>query len=284
MVIHVKNPLVMIVGNELMVCDNLSDRIAAAFPQAEVIRMEDKPELLLYISACMEAGICFDYVFLDGTVNSLVGKELAVRIKYMEPGAIIILYSGTEAETLVCGMTLVDRVIDPPFSIKSIFGTVGSDRTEEDNKAQGKPEVRVHTFGNFDVFVDGKALVFERKKAKELFAYLIDRKGAGASTSELASVLWEDRKYDSGIRSQTTRTISVLRKTLVQNGIGDVLVKTWNSLAVDPGKVICDAYAYENREQWALNLYRGEYMKNYSWAEFTNGKMQEDTVQVANVK
>ena len=242
--------------------------------------MEDKPELLLYISACMEAGICFDYVFLDGTVNSLVGKELAVRIKYMEPGAIIILYSGTEAETLVCGMTLVDRVIDPPFSIKSIFGTVGSDRTEEDNKAQGKPEVRVHTFGNFDVFVDGKALVFERKKAKELFAYLIDRKGAGASTAEIAAVLWENRVYDSGIRSQTTRTISVLRKALSNNGVGDILVKSWNSLAIATEKIVCDAYAYEKGEAWAVNSYRGEYMNNYSWAEFTNGIMQKNTIQM----
>lgn len=274
--IRVKNPLVLIVGNELLVCDKLSDIVIALFPQAEVLQSEYVPEVIMYIVACMEKGIRFDYVFLDGKMNSVIGSELMVKIKRYTPEAKIILYSGSEEEYLLRSLLFVDSIVIPPLSMKNVCNAMGGARLTDEPKAV-KPKVRVHTFGNFDVFVGGKPLSFERKKAKELFAYLVDRKGAGASTSEIAAVLWEDRKYDNGIRSQTTRTISVLRKTLIQNGIGDVLVKAWNSLAVDPDKLLCDAYAYEKGEEWAVNSYRGEYMNNYSWAEFTNGKMQNNT-------
>ncbi len=38
--------------------------------------------------------------------------------------------------------------------------------------------VTVRTFGEFDVFIDGKLVSFPRAKAKELLAYLVDKHGA----------------------------------------------------------------------------------------------------------
>lgn len=39
-------------------------------------------------------------------------------------------------------------------------------------------DIRIQTFGNFEVFVNEKPIVFERHKVKELLAYLVTRKGA----------------------------------------------------------------------------------------------------------
>jgi ATP-dependent helicase/nuclease subunit A len=40
---------------------------------------------------------------------------------------------------------------------------------------------------------------------------------------------------------------------------------------VDPEKIKCDAYDYEKGIVSAVNSFRGEYMVNYSWAEFKTG-------------
>lgn len=40
---------------------------------------------------------------------------------------------------------------------------------------------------------------------------------------------------------------------------------------MDVNKVKCDAYDFEKGDLVAINSFRGEYMANYSWAEFTTG-------------
>ena len=138
--------------------------------------------------------------------------------------------------------------------------------------SEEKPKVRVQTFGNFEVFVNGKPMKFYREKSRELFAYLIDRRGASITTRQIAVILWEDEEYDAKLKNKVTRTVSSLKKSLKDAGIGDILLKSWNHLAVDTEKFICDAYDFEKADPLAINAFRGEYMANYSWAEYTNGK------------
>ncbi len=133
-------------------------------------------------------------------------------------------------------------------------------------------DIRVQSFGNFEVFVDGRPLRFYREKAKELFAYLVDRHGASVTTRQIAVTLWEDEEYDSKLKNKVTRTVSSLKKSLKDAGIADVLIKSWNHLAVDISKFTCDAYEFEKEKTIAINSFKGEYMSNYSWAEYTNGK------------
>jgi len=131
----------------------------------------------------------------------------------------------------------------------------------------------VKTFGNFDVFIEGKPLVFGRLKAKEAFAYLIDRKGSFVTIAELASILWEEREYDRSMQNQTQVIISSLMKTLRENGIHDIIIKKRNQIAVNKIKINCDYYDYLNWDIAAVNAYKGEYMTNYSWAEMTAGEL-----------
>ena len=104
-------------------------------------------------------------------------------------------------------------------------------------------------------------------------AYLLDKRGAAATTAEIALTLWDD---DSKIRSVQT-IISSLRKTLKKAGVTDVLVKSRNRTAVDVSKICCDLYEFIDGNVAAVNAYRGEYMSNYSWAEFTNGHLYHQT-------
>jgi len=131
--------------------------------------------------------------------------------------------------------------------------------------------VMVQTFGNFQVFIDDKPVNFSRSKSKELFAFLIDRRGAGVSTAEIASILFEDKEYNRSVKNQVQTIISQLMEGLRAYGAEDIIVRQWNSIAVDTHKIKCDYFDYLEHIGSARMKYSGEYMINYSWAEYTNG-------------
>ena len=123
-----------------------------------------------------------------------------------------------------------------------------------------------------DIYVNGRLLYFEREKAKELFALLVDRCGAALTTEQIASVLWESKNYNTSLKNAVTKVVASLRNTLKAEGIEDILIKRWNHLAVDTKKFECDAYEYEKQVPRDRSSFRGEYMTNYSWAEYSIGR------------
>ena len=127
-----------------------------------------------------------------------------------------------------------------------------------------KPSLRIRCFGNFDVFVSGKELVFKRKKTKELFAYLIDRRGAGVNTKEICAVLWEDD--DDKKQNYVRQLIMDLRSSLKQAGIVHILKYANGGYSIDVKDFECDYYSYLNT---GSPKFHGEYMAQYSWAETT---------------
>ena len=129
------------------------------------------------------------------------------------------------------------------------------------------------TFGNFELFCDDVAIKFERAKSKELVAYLIDKKGTSATASELIVNLWEDRDVDRTTRSMLHNLISDIRATLTKYGILDILDIKRNAFRVDDNLLSCDYYDVISGKENAKNKFTGEYMNNYSWAEFTSASL-----------
>lgn len=112
---------------------------------------------------------------------------------------------------------------------------------------------------------------FSRSKAKELFAYLIHKHGAGCTTRELCAVLFEDKAYSLSLSKQMQVIISSMTHSLEKVGSRNVIIKTYNSIAVDMIKLDCDFYRFLAWDPEAVNAYSGEYMANYGWAEFMVG-------------
>ena len=135
--------------------------------------------------------------------------------------------------------------------------------------------LQVCCFGNFEVFKDGSIVRFSRSLSKEVFAYLIDRRGAGCTVQEICSVIWEHRPVDTNLKSQCRVIISSLKKDLEQAGAGQVLVKSGNYWRVDTDRISCDYYDYLNDID---DMYNGEYMSQYSWAESTSGRLYQIAV------
>lgn len=122
------------------------------------------------------------------------------------------------------------------------------------------------TFGNFSLFADGKLVSFGRAKSQEMVAYLIDRRGSAVTRKELAAVILEDDTYSRATQSYLTQIISDARKALRTVGYEKLIVKGYNSYAIDTSMLQCDLYDYDKGD---LSRFHGEYMTQYSWSEIT---------------
>lgn len=134
-------------------------------------------------------------------------------------------------------------------------------------------QVRAVTFGQFELQLNGKPVLFGWSKAKECLAYLIDRHGKGVTKKELAAVIFEDRDYTRSTQNYFTKTMSHLTKTLEEAGVGELLVRHRNYYAVDVRYFTCDLYEYEQGDKQAARDFHGEYMSQYSWGEGTLARL-----------
>ena len=119
------------------------------------------------------------------------------------------------------------------------------------------------------MFYNRSPVRFERQQTKELLAYLVDRRNALVSTGELMAVLWEGMPDTASRRSQLRTLISDLRRTMEGLGYPNLVVKQRGGIAVNLNYRECDYYAYMRGMPGAVNSYKGEYMRQYSWAEPT---------------
>lgn len=130
-------------------------------------------------------------------------------------------------------------------------------------------EVVIRTFGYFDMFVDGKAVVFNHEKAKELLALLVDRQGGYVSSKEAVGYLWEDEPANRVTLSRYRKVAMWLNELLAQYGIQDIIEIENGSRRIVSEKVDCDLFKFLSDEPRYAKLYKGSYLQNYSWGEMT---------------
>lgn len=218
-----------------------------------------------------------DIALLDIEMPEMDGLACARALKELRPDVKIIFVTSYEQYAVDAFAIHATGYLLKPVRVE--------DMRRELTFAYGSPHddkgilLRAQTFGGFEVFVDDVALVFRRAKAKELLALLIDRHGAGVSAREASAVLWENATYGPSQRSYYQTAVAELRMTLNAAGAGDVLVKSWNSLAIDPTRIDCDSYRFAAGDPQAVNQYRRDYLPAYAWAEFSIGALENDAVR-----
>ena len=128
---------------------------------------------------------------------------------------------------------------------------------------------RVQCFGNFEVFTPGGEHVrFERSKAKEMFAYLVHKRGSSCTAREIFAAMYEDEPYDEKQQNLMQTYTYALKKSLKNVGAEAALVHTYNAFAVNPDVLDCDYYRFCELDSGAVNAYQNEYMSQYYWADF----------------
>lgn len=270
------------VDDEKLALLHLTNILEEMFPNDTVTGFSDQIEALAFAKELMKKKEQLEFLFLDIEMYGMSGIELARQFKDICPEVKILFVTGHDNYALEAFRLHARGYILKPVTRELIEEEMqnieGYSQSERQQRMQGETEkkkVTVRTFGNFDIYAGDAPLQFSRSKAKELLAFLVDKKGTGVNTAEISSILWEDKAYDRSLRNQTQTVISQMMRNLKEAGIEDCVIKKWNYLAIDPERIDCDYYNFLAGDVRAINSYTGEYMSNYSWAEFTTAYLDD---------
>ena len=161
---------VVIVDDEKIILDGIKRAILKVYPDFEINCFIDPNRAIEFINT----NYC-DVALLDIQMPEISGIELAKRIKGIKENINIIFITGySEYAVNAFSLNASGYIIKPPreCDIINAFNNLRYPIKEKNSR------IFIQCFGNFEVFCDGVPIQFGRRKAKELFAYLVNKKGA----------------------------------------------------------------------------------------------------------
>lgn len=255
----------IIADEKLSQAENMRNLLKNAFPNDETEIYCEKNKVISDL-----LNNCGGVLFLHFSEKNCWGYELAAELKRLNIRVNVVFFADIpDFAADAFSVCATDYIVSP--TEQRLYETI-----ENLRYPVSKKHIFLQCFGNFEVFANGRLLRFSRSKAKEILAYLADRRGGSCTMGQLMSVLWEDGSDTTVRRSNLRNAISCLKQTLESVGGGDVIIKMRDSISLNVNAVECDYFDFINKKCSAVNLYRGEYMLQYSWAEPTAGTLQED--------
>jgi two-component SAPR family response regulator len=195
-------------------------------------------------------------------MRGMGGLALAENIIAARPNCKIVFCTGYEEYAIPAFKLHASGYLMKPISAEDV--------QVEINNIKGVKEkeklLKVKCFGNFEVYGKEEKLVFKRVKTKELFAFLIDRKGAGLTAKQICAVLFQDDTDDAKNSAYLRQLVMDLKNTLKSVGAEAVLCHEKPYYRIDTSLIECDYLSYL---EVGKPEFHGEYMMQYSWAEET---------------
>ena len=222
------------------------------------------------LKAIKKDGIIPDIVFCDIEMPEISGIKLAAKLKSLVPDLHLVFVTAYSEYAVDAFKVEAQGYIMKPVSLKDLRKEL--DRLPTVYKPEaGKLDVRC--FGHFEVFFEGKPLAFQRKQTKEFLAFLVDREGKLCTSEEIGAALWEDELDMTVVGQRIRNLISDLRSTLSEIKMEDALIRDHRQVAVNKELIDCDYYRMLKGDMAAINTFKGEYMVDYSWAEYTAARL-----------
>ncbi len=249
---------VIVVDDELLILHGEAELIRRVLPGAEINAFQSANEALHYAQTRP-----VDVAFLDIEMKEMSGVDLGRRLKRLHPDVNVIFstaYDHYYADAM--NMHASGYIIKP----------IREDRVREELQELRRPVQNessglfVRAFGDFEVFYNGAPLLFRYQKTKEMFAYLIDRRGAMVESETLITVLWGGETDRSNFFKQIRKDFN---DTLASLGLDDVVLRRRGSIGLLTEKIPCDYFDWLKGVPAGINAYHGEYMRQYDWAEST---------------
>ena len=220
---------------------------------AYVRELKGVPVLLFLDGELPESDVVSEAVELQRTCNSIKIVFTADSKEYA--------YAAWKAEAVDFLLKPYDKagILHAVERYRS-FGSMGNRR-----------RIEARCFPDFSFFVDGNPVKFHNKKAKELLAYLVHHKGKWVDTASIVYDIFGEQKEELGKKYYHVVSYR-LRDSLKEIGISGLMEFEYGKCRVRPEMFSCDYYEYlDGREE----LFEGDYMEQYSWAEPTVATMLE---------
>ena len=219
-----------------------------------------------------------DLIFQDIEMPKMTGEELARRItEEIMPRPYIVFITAFPQYSLFAWNTGAVGYILKPYAARSVYEVIekykklSASPPPFPESSNGKPFIRC--FPDFEVLINGEPVFFKNKKSKELLAFLVHNQGNWVPLDKITFSLFED--LDEMSSKNYLRTVLYrLKKTLSEHALTDIVESRYGSMRVNPGQFLCDYYQYLDG---STQLFQGEYMGEYPWAETTRGFMYHRT-------
>ena len=224
-----------------------------------------------------------DIAVVDIDMPDMSGLVLAERLKERLPAIKIIFVTGYSEFAIEAFAIHASGYLVKPVEKEKLQAEIRYAMAPEETQKK-TPHISIKTFGYFDVFIDGEVLSFPRSKAKELLAFLVDRRGANVSRGDAFAALYENTDYNRSMQKQFDVVIRSLRQTLKDNGISEIFEMHSGTMRVVPEYFQCDLFDFLDGDVDAWKSWCGEYMGSYAWGYLTEGYISLKTGTVPEVR
>ena len=209
-----------------------------------------------------------DAAFLDIRMPEIDGVELAERMLDLKPSLKIVFISAYAQDEKKISERLNGRVVGfchKPYNAETIKLLLASL-----NKETLKPKIHLRTFDAFDLFVNGVAVNFTSRKAKELLALLTDARGSYVTMDTAIGNLWADKNADLGKRLYRD-AVCRLRLTLKEVGAEDLVAFERGRAVMNTQLATCDLWEFLQNG----GVFSGRYMPQYDWSIITEATLEQ---------
>ena len=222
----------------------------------------------------------FEVAFIDINLGSISGIQVALDLKKHAPQCNIIFGTSYSEFAYAAIKTRPSGYVMKPYTAEDIRNELNNLRYDPNPIIRHYDKLLVHTFGNFEVYdKTDKPVHFSRTISKELFAFLIDQCGYPVTSRDIAAKVLEVTDFDRSSSKKISQYMSDLLKDLKLAGYSDIICKQNRQIYVNKDTVDCDLYNMLSGDAVAINAYHGEYMIEYSWAEFSRSAERLKTIQ-----
>ena len=251
---------------------------AAQLPMMEMLgAMEPDANLLCFGSSLPALAAArqheIDIAVIDTALPELSGIDFGRYLQELYPSVNLIYLSSDRELGFEALRQHASGILPKPIEETELRRELDELRYPPAQK--GGKRLFAQTFGNFELFVDGKPVNFKYTKTKEIVALLINNRGAQTTNGEIIASLWEDDGDPEKKGSYLSNLRQDLQNTVTRLKLSGVILKQRGSLAIATDRIECDLYDWLEKKQESKYQYLGDYMNQYSWPEVMHAQLDE---------
>lgn len=246
---------IIVVDDEI---ESLSNFLLGTVNEKEIeykFFLDNPLDALSYIKSNEIAG-----AFLDIRMPKIDGVSLAKQLLKINPELKIVFITGFTYDEKDIQAQFKDNLLGfcyKPFSSEKLNHYISL------MAADGKRDIFFHTFGSFDLFLNGQNIAIPSTKAKELLALLVAYRGSSLTMDDCIYHLWPNKSIELA-KKLYRDAVWRLRKALNENSIGDLVIFNKAITVLNTKIAHCDMWDYMDKKNDSFNGI--DFMNNYDWS------------------
>lgn len=255
---------------KVIICDN---KMSESAPLISELEKDKEKEVLKFDNAdnCIDflTHIKAELIFLSVEYENCIHEKIIGMVHENYPESVICLLGSSEEQCINVTKYKCEYFLkrssenDEIIRVLDILELITARNSD----------MKIVTFGQFNIIVKNHPLNFHNSKAKELLALCIDKRGSAVSCIEAIDDLWPGREYDERSKKLYRKAVLSISMTLNENGINDFFFNSKDGCLVKTEGVNCDYFLFTKNPERYISLFNENYMSDYSWGEKTLGRL-----------